>query len=1004
MFAKNMTTPALDGNSISVAARLVPLAAAIISIVSLALPPAPAAATVDFDSQRCLVRIDRNQATLLKAQLFDSRVCLRQARRDSLISGQTLDQCLTADNDGRIASVLSRSSAEDARYCSTPPPFGYAGAAAMHSATISNDLALVPDFFGNDIAASIVPITQDKKNAVCQEAFVAAYDRFLENSFRQFYTCKKGGLRRGTVTSARDIESCLLSLQPETDSRIAWALGRLSQAIELKCTGLGLDTDALFPGLCAGSADLTTCVAQQVRCRMCRIVNESNSVLADCDVYDDGTANSSCTIAGGCGNAVVEVGEECDDGNADNTDSCLSNCKLAACGDGYLLSGVEACDQGTSNSDVAADTCRSDCTLPRCGDGVVDTGESCDDGNNIDTDACGNDCGLPTCGDGIVSLGEACDDGNTIETDSCLSNCSLASCGDSFVFAGVEQCDDGNADNTDACLDTCTNASCGDGFVQAGVEACDNGAANSDVLADACRSDCSLARCGDGVKDSSEACDDGNAIDTDNCRNDCTLARCGDGILQPGEACDDGNLSNLDACLNNCLVASCGDGFVYAGVEACDDGVANSDVLADACRSDCSTARCGDGVVDSADACDDGNSINNDTCRNDCTLPSCGDGIVDPGEECDDGNDNNIDGCRRDCIIPRCGNALIDFGEECDDGNTDNFDGCRNTCVPPFCSDGIKDPVEQCDAADLGGLSCVSLGFTDGQLACTGSCTLDTGSCISLCDTALKPPLDMRLQPNDRVFFYGDSLTAGGKVRYHYGNLARDILADTYCDYASLEVTAFGRRGSHYGRYARRIGGTLQGQSYDWVIFSDAGRALRLSNHRFQDGVTETLRSARAVLPFANFAVATTPPLDEGPGDRGGCRVYTNACNYSVHNQVLAEIAAAEQADVVPWNDDTCSVYSENSRAGNAGLGTLTMDGIHPKPLGYLALALSVVKWAGARRQDLNLRNLEKVHSDFSFENATRIADWVYAPKTDDCSTLQTQCGRPSTDCSTFVP
>lgn len=29
-----------------------------------------------------------------------------------------------------------------------------------------------------------------------------------------------------------------------------------------------------------------------------------------------------------CGNGIVESGEQCDDGNSDNTDSCLNNCTL----------------------------------------------------------------------------------------------------------------------------------------------------------------------------------------------------------------------------------------------------------------------------------------------------------------------------------------------------------------------------------------------------------------------------------------------------------------------------------------------------------------------------------------------------------------------------------------------------------------------------------------------------------------------------------------------------
>jgi cysteine-rich repeat protein len=60
-----------------------------------------------------------------------------------------------------------------------------------------------------------------------------------------------------------------------------------------------------------------------------------------------------------------------------------------------------------------------------CGDGVVDLGEACDDGNDVDVDACTNACELAACGDGIVSalVGEACDDGDEVDQDGCDSDC-----------------------------------------------------------------------------------------------------------------------------------------------------------------------------------------------------------------------------------------------------------------------------------------------------------------------------------------------------------------------------------------------------------------------------------------------------------------------------------------------------------------------------------------------------------------------------------------------------
>lgn len=63
---------------------------------------------------------------------------------------------------------------------------------------------------------------------------------------------------------------------------------------------------------------------------------------------------------------------------------------------------------------------------------------------------------------------------------------------------------------------------------------------------------------------------------------------CGDGFADSstGEACDDGNAGNTDACLNTCAAASCGDGFVQAGVEECDDG---NSAGGDGCSATCET-------------------------------------------------------------------------------------------------------------------------------------------------------------------------------------------------------------------------------------------------------------------------------------------------------------------------------------------------------------------------------------------------------------------------------
>ena len=110
-----------------------------------------------------------------------------------------------------------------------------------------------------------------------------------------------------------------------------------------------------------------------------------------------------------CGNGVIETGEICDEGEANedgyhHAKTCLSDCSNYGgyCGDG-IENGGEQCDDGGDNSDINPDACRVNCTSPRCGDAVVDTslGEICDDGLDGNTDAygepgrCGTDCIAP---------------------------------------------------------------------------------------------------------------------------------------------------------------------------------------------------------------------------------------------------------------------------------------------------------------------------------------------------------------------------------------------------------------------------------------------------------------------------------------------------------------------------------------------------------------------------------------------------------------------------------
>ncbi len=227
---------------------------------------------------------------------------------------------------------------------------------------------------------------------------------------------------------------------------------------------------------------------------------------------------------GGCGDGVVDPGEECDDGNLIDTDTCTSTCEPATCGDGFVQPG-EGCDDGNLD---ANDACEPDCQLPGCGDGVVQGGEECDDGNMTETDGCTSLCKKPVCGDGFQQAGEQCDDGNGITTDACV-NCKPAVCGDGAVFQGGEDCDDSNDVVTDACVN-CKAAKCGDGVVWSGNEQCDGGGVANGSCA-ACKLSCN-AGYGDCDKGAGNGCEAKLASDPNNCG--------GCGKSCGGEACVNG--------------------------------------------------------------------------------------------------------------------------------------------------------------------------------------------------------------------------------------------------------------------------------------------------------------------------------------------------------------------------------------------------------------------------------------------------------------------------------
>ena len=499
-----------------------------------------------------------------------------------------------------------------------------------------------------------------------------------------------------------------------------------------------------------------------------------------------GTTGSICSLGADqnscakvCGNGQRDPGEACDDGNLNATDGCSPRCEVEAgfacmpmvqqrsgrttpdyceaiCGDGLLVVGEE-CDDGNQ---VSGDGCGPTCKIeqsgtscpplsdlkgavcrPTCGDGVRGPREECDDGNSFSGDGCSQDC--------IVERGFTCSGGGMRSRDTCSPICGDGLRVDRAFSATIaanklEGCDTGPIPSRGCDAATCQvrpgwtcarqagpsaevcTPVCGDGILITPMEECDD---NNVLPGDGCSPDCKVEalyecsyisfffrsvcqiQCGDGRRHPTEACDDGNKWDQDGCSSNCQIEAgfeclggtaafpseckpiCGDGYEVDGEGCDDGNLVPWDGCNQFCQVEegyhctrapspggqgvastctkSCGDG-VQNFDEECDDAATGNSLWCSKCRKLPETV-CGDFRRSDSEECDDGNTVSGDGCSSSCTLEAgwtCAKGPthLDPGT------------APGDMCTSICGDGLVVAGEACDDGNYRGDDGCTGDC------------------------------------------------------------------------------------------------------------------------------------------------------------------------------------------------------------------------------------------------------------------------------------------------------------------------------------
>lgn len=224
-------------------------------------------------------------------------------------------------------------------------------------------------------------------------------------------------------------------------------------------------------------------------------------MASPCEGAADGTAcgagmvcmSGACVPASGsCGDGTVDTGEQCDDGNAIAFDgcepvSCTFTCtEDAVCDDGLTCNGVETCgatshvcERGTepaagtacSTAMVADGVCADAgdgliCVDTGCGNFVVETGEDCDDGNDVTGDGCERDCTFSCTADADCADGNVCTGNETC--DASMHRCSTTG---PLACTPPSACHAGRCDPVDGCLFRLIDMD-GDGHAPTALGAC----------------------------------------------------------------------------------------------------------------------------------------------------------------------------------------------------------------------------------------------------------------------------------------------------------------------------------------------------------------------------------------------------------------------------------------------------------------------------------------------------------------------------------------------------
>ncbi len=270
--------------------RAVALAAALL----VCLPARGDAQFATPADRACIDAVNLGVRKVALAHGKELRACARYAA-DGLLGPQTVAECAATLVQGPVSAALRKS---DQKCGGMPPTFGPPSITMPPAVTLAAGAAIVDDLFGAPPEPAFVDLSAVRS---CQAAVLKEMQRCVDGRVGQFNRCKKAGLKGGFVRDAAELQdTCLGTATQQPDPSGGTIAKRCVEhpgvVIQAKCEAAGVALASAFPGCNVASGPaLAACFDERIRCRVCLLLNSADGLARDCDVFDDGAADASCS-------------------------------------------------------------------------------------------------------------------------------------------------------------------------------------------------------------------------------------------------------------------------------------------------------------------------------------------------------------------------------------------------------------------------------------------------------------------------------------------------------------------------------------------------------------------------------------------------------------------------------------------------------------------------------------------------------------------------------------